>query len=143
MIDIITPRVYIPRPTGCTLQSETFGIKALGKELCEIYNKLAYDNALFDESQGGRFKNLYALISERYNMDLTVVPKVNPYIAWVVWCKKNGGGVAANDTAKIEEVKRNCNTLIIPNHAEREYLYRFYDDLRMMYSKSAQTQKTR
>ena len=123
--DIITPRVFIPRLTGGALKMGADGVKVLGYDtaLYDFCKEIAHNNIAFDKAHN--FRELYDVVTKHYSIDLSHVPQVYPYIAWVDWCKKNGG-VMVYDKDRIEEVKRECNTLIIPDKDECDYLYALY-----------------
>ena len=123
--DIITSRVFIPRLTGGALKTGADGVKVLGYDapIYEFCKKIAHNNTAFDKVI--HFRELYDVVAKHYSIDLSHVPKVYPYIAWVDWCKQNGG-VMVYDKDRIEEVKRKCNTLIITDKDECDYLYALY-----------------
>ncbi|MBD5400685.1 hypothetical protein HDR61_02995 [bacterium] len=121
MINIHTSRVFIPYPTGWTRKCRTFGIKALG------YNKFRYG---FQRELGNRddvadMKDFYDFISVHYDMDLSQMPQVVPFVKYVDFMRSRGG-IAATDSDAIKQLKKDCNTLIITDEDEREYVEELY-----------------
>ena len=122
MINIHTARVFIPYPTGWTRESRTFGINVRG------YNKDCYNiqrNArnLDDVSEMAEF---YDVISAHYGMNLSKMPNVVPFVQYIDYMKSIGGGFSVNNADVIEHLKTRCNTLIITDEGERDYIEELY-----------------
>lgn len=116
MYIVFTPRLFIPKPTGFTKEYRTYGIRVLGydKNRYEFYKELP----VIEKPTLGDQK-FYDFISYHYDMDLSTLPAVHPYVQYVDYMKSLGGGIAETDKRAIEYLKKNCNVLIIPDTAER------------------------
>ena len=122
MINIHTSRLFIPYPTGFSRNGRTFGINVRG------YNQNYYEfqrgaRNLEDVSQMAEF---YDFISAHYDINLSKLPKVVPFVQYVDYMKSIGGGFAASNINVIEHLKKRCNTLIITDESEREYIEELY-----------------
>lgn len=120
-------RICIPYPTGFIKEDRTYGIKVLG------YDTLIYD---FYKCVDGKdwddikkFKDFYDIVSAAYHIDLTTVPSVRPYVAWVDWCKKNGGVLMHGGKVQQEKLLQEANTLICDNSADCDFLQHIYMNL--------------
>lgn len=122
MINIHTSRVFIPFPTGFTRECRTFGIKVLG------FDKLRYEiqRELGNKDDMVEMREFYDVIETHYDMNLAQMPHVMPFVQYVDFLKSRGGGFAATDVNVIEHLKKHCNTLIITDEAEREYIQELY-----------------
>lgn len=117
-------RICIPYPTGFTKNDRTYGITVLG------YDTLLYDlfrgenNKKWDDIE--RCKDFYDIVSAAYQIDLTAVPSVRPYVAWVDWCKKNGGVCMHGGDVQQKKLLSEANTLICDNIADLDFLQHMY-----------------
>lgn len=124
MINIHTSRLFIPYPTGWTRNERTFGIKVHG------YDKFRYgfQRELGNKDDVSEMKSFYDVISASYDMDLSYMPQVVPFVKYIDFIKPRGG-IGANDKDAIEYLKKHCNTLIITDEDEREYVEELYLNL--------------
>lgn len=115
---IETPRLFVPHPTGHTLKCRTYGIRAMGYDTAryDVYKSIPNMEMSTVDSE------FYDFISNSYSMNLSYLPKVRPYVQYVDFMNARGGGIASTDTKAIEYLKNHCNTLIVPNESEREFL---------------------
>ena len=124
---IDTPRVCIPYPTGYTLHDRTYGIKVLG------YDKVMYsfwkglNNRDFDQTE--KYKDFYDIVSAAYQIEFNSVPKVRPFVAWVDWCKKNGGVLMHGGEAQQKKLLKEACTLICDSVADNYFLQHIYMNL--------------
>lgn len=123
MINIDTARIFIPRPTGFTLNAKTYGIRVLG------YDKTRYQ--IFQEcgnrDDANKYSDLYHILSACYAIDLSSVPDVRPYVKYIDYMK-NVGGISGQDAESINYLQKNCNTLIVRSDAERQFLQHLYSN---------------
>ncbi len=123
MMNIYTARIFIPSPTGYTLKSRTYGIRVLG------YDKLMYDFGLdvgrVDDAR--IYGDFYKVVSFCYGVDLSNVPTLYPYVKYVDYMKAHGG-IAENDEVSVRRLLKECNTLIVADDGEREFLHHLYSN---------------
>ncbi len=120
-------RICIPYPTGFTKTDRTYGIKVLGYDtlIYDFYKHV--DGKDFDDIK--EFKDFYDIVSAAYQIDLTTVPSVRPYVAWVDWCKKNGGVLMHGGKVQQQQLLQGANTLICDNNADCNFLQHIYMNL--------------
>jgi len=120
-------RICIPYPTGFTKTDRTYGIKVLGYDtlIYDFYKHV--DGKDFDDVE--KFKDFYDIVSAAYQIDLTTVPSVRPYVAWVDWCKKNGGVLMHGGKVQQQQLLQGANTLICDNNADCNFLQYIYMNL--------------
>lgn len=125
MINIYTSRVFIPFPTGFTRKCRTFGIKVRG------YDKFRYgfQRELGNKDDVAEMREFYDVIATHYDMNLAQMPQVVPFVQYIDFLNARGGGFAATDVNVIEHLKKHCNTLIITDEDEREYVEELYLNL--------------
>ena len=70
-------------------------------------------------------KEFYDFISVHYDMDLSQMLQVVPFVKYVDFMRSRGG-IAATDSDAIKQLKKDCNTLIITDEDEREYVEELY-----------------
>lgn len=120
-------RICIPYPTGFTKKDRTYGIGVLG------YDTLIYDFYKCEDSKNWddfkKFKDFYDVVSAAYQIDLTSVPSVRPYVAWVDWCKKHGGVLMHGGKVQQKKLLQEANILICDNSAECDFLQHIYMNL--------------
>lgn len=122
-INIGLARVFIPYPTGFTRTGRTFGLKKFqGWEIAAY--KYFKQNGQFDDDVA-EYKEFYDVLNSAYGVNLTL-PKVAPFVQYVDYVKSIGGGFDVENTRVIEHLKQNCNTLIITDSQEREYVEQLY-----------------
>jgi len=121
MSNIDTARVFIPQPTDYVLNNEVYGERVIG------YDPMRYHafKGLKNTDDRPDIWDFYEVVSYFYSMDLSRVPIVRPYVQYVEYMK-NHGDIVSFDTGAIEYLKRNCNTLIIPDVGERDYISHLY-----------------
>lgn len=124
---IDTPRVCIPYPTGFTLNDRTYGIKVLGYDTVMYGFWKGLNNKDFDKIE--KHKDFYDIVSAAYQIDLTVAPSVRPFVAWVDWCKKNGGVLMHGGEAQQKKLLKEANTLICDSVADNDFLQHIYMNL--------------
>jgi len=117
------PRLFVPSPTGWTRACRTYGIRVAG------YDKTLYDTykaiGNFDRMRRND-SDFYDLVSYCYDMNLDYLPQVRPYVQYVDYMKRRGGGILETDTQAIAHLKNECNTLIVTNDDERNFLEHVY-----------------
>lgn len=117
-MNIETARIYIPEPTGFTAGFETYGIRVLG------YDRLLYEMfaaQIGNQDDASYLGDFYKILSECYRIDLSHMPAVRPYVMYIDYMKKHGG-IAGNDAVATKHLKEKCNTLIVREDAEREFI---------------------
>lgn len=124
-MDIHTARVFIPGSTGFTRASRTFGINAMG---CfeSWYNDLKRMGNIGDDKE--QLRPFYDMLRSAYGVKFSY-PIKNPYVLYVDYMKSIGGGFSADDAAVIEHLREHCNTLIITDPAEFDYIWNEYQNL--------------
>lgn len=126
-IVIDTACICIPYPTGFTKDDQTYGIKVLGYDTLKYDFFKSLDNQDFDDIK--KLKDFYDIVSAAYQIKLTVVPSVRPYVAWVDWCKKNGGVLMHGGDKQQKKILTEANTLICDSAADRDFLQHLYMNL--------------
>ncbi len=125
MANIDTARVFIPQPTDYVLNNEVYGEKVIGRCDPRRYRLMKDVKSIDDIHNMWEF---YDVVSYFYSTDLSHVPSVRPCVQCAEYIKKHGN-VMSNDAGAIEYLKRNCNTLIITDAKERDYLFHLYYNL--------------
>lgn len=126
-MDIHTSRVFIPSSTGFTRTSRTFGINAMG-DFESWYNYFKVMGNIRDDK--AYMRPFYDLLRAAYGARFSY-PVKNPYVQYVDYMKSIGGGFSADDAAVIEHLREHCNTLIITDPAEFDYIWNEYQNLTM------------
>ena len=124
MIDMA--RICIPYPTGYTKNDQTYGIKVFGYDTTRYELFKNFVNWIDD---GTKFKDFYDVVSAVYQVDLSYVPDVRPYVSWVDWCKKNGGVLMHGGDAQQKKILKEANTLICDSVADRDFLQHMFLNL--------------
>lgn len=125
-MNIDTARIFIPSPTGFTRTSRTFGLNRLPAYEKAAYAEFKRFNALgvsFDDNS--EFYSFYEILRAEYGMALSM-PKVRPFVQYVDYVNSIGGGFSADNTKVIEHLRAHCNTLVITDAAELEFLKNAY-----------------
>lgn len=126
MLGIDTSRVFLPRPTGFTAKIKTYGINGLG------YDRNRYDiyKLVGNRDDINLAGNFYEFLSQFYDIDLSYVPKVRPYVQYVDFLKANGGSFKANDDKIIDVLRAEHNTLVLTDEKERDFVAHVFYNLR-------------
>lgn len=122
MINIHTSRVFIPFPTGFNRTGRTFGINVRGYD----ENRYNIQRASGNFEDYSEMRDFYNVISAHYDMDLSRAPSVVPFVKYIDFMRQRGGGISATDKDAIEQLKKQCNTLIITDDTERDYIEELY-----------------
>lgn len=126
MLGIDTARVFLPRATGFTHKVKTYGIRVLGydKNRYDVYKLVGNRD---DINLAGDF---YEFLSCFYDIDLSYVPKVRPYVQYVDFLRANGGGFKVSDEKIIDDLRNNYNTLVLTDDKESDFVAHVFYNLR-------------
>ncbi len=112
-------RIFIPYSIDYNLKNRSYGrTRFLGGDEI-MYEMYKYLGANSDDYN--KYENFYKILSLTYNMDLSKLPAVRPYISYVDYVKEYKGTNIEKDNLAIENLKRN-NVLIIKDSEEREFI---------------------
>ena len=117
MINIHTSRVFIPYPTDA-------GVFSVPASRCDKmrYEMQKRSGNWDDYSEMAEF---YNVISAAYKINLRPLPEVVPFVQYVDFIRRCGGD-GLNRKSVIMYLKYSCNTLIITDKAERDYVEALY-----------------
>ncbi len=129
---ISMPRVYIPEPTGYTRHGTTYGIKVMGyaQTSYELLARVTNSDSRLDAGTRERYQQFYDFVSAHYDIDLTRVPEIHPYVQYVDYMKRVGGGIASYDAKSIKDLAKKHNVLVVTDDDEREYLKLLHRNVR-------------
>lgn len=127
--DIHTARVFIPAATGYTSTHRTFGINACGYSKGWYNDWKRFGNMVDDITH---LRSFYAILRAAYGVEFSY-PMVNPYVQYVDYLKSIGGGFSADNKSVIRHLQQYCNTLIITDEKELDYLKYLHSYYTMMF----------